>query len=68
MAGYTKEFLIDAFLWRYADVLLKDTKEELDKYVKMVTDYYDKVGRDTFRTYASLDAAEIKKFRLATGR
>lgn len=67
MAGYTKEFLIDAFLWRYTDVLLKDSKEDLDKYVKMVKDYADKVSTDTFRRYASLDADEIKKFRLATG-
>lgn len=66
--GYTREFLIDAFLWRYAEVLLNDTTEALDKYVKMVTDFYDKVGRDKFRVWCSLDADEIKKFRLATGR
>lgn len=64
---YTKEFLIDAFLWRYAEVLLKYTSEKLDAFVKMVTDYYDSVGKDTFRVYASLDAEAIKKFRLATG-
>lgn len=66
MAGYTKEFLINAFIWRYQSVLEKDTKEEVDKYVKIVTDYYDKVGKDIFRVYASLDASEIKKFKLAT--
>ena len=64
---YTKEFLIDAFLWRYADVLLKYSKEQLEAYVKMVTDFYDEVGRDKFRVWCSLDADEIKKFRLATG-
>lgn len=68
MAGYTKEFLVDAFLWRYTDVLLKkDTKEGLDKFIKMVKDYADSVSIDTFRKYASLDAEEIRKFRLATG-
>ena len=66
--GYTKEFLIDAFLWRYTEVLLNDTKEALDKYVKMVTDFYDKVGRDKFRVWCSLDSDELKKFRLAIGR
>ncbi len=65
--GYTKEFLIDAFLWRYSDVLLNDSKEQLDKYVKMVTDFADKVSKDEFRKWCSLDAAEIQKFRLATG-
>lgn len=65
--GYTKEFLIDAFLWRYTEILLKYTAEHLDEFVKMITDFYDKVGKDQFRTYASLDAEEIRKFRLATG-
>ncbi len=64
MAGYTKEFLIDAFLWRYADILLKDTKEELDKFVSMVEKFYDEVGKDKFRVYASLDAEAIKIFTL----
>lgn len=65
--GYTKEFLIDAFLWRYAEILLGYTTTHLDSFVKMTKDFYDKVGKDSFRVYASLDADEIKKFRLATG-
>lgn len=65
--GYSKELLIDAFLWRYTEILLKYTAEHLDEFVKMITDFYDKVGKDQFRTYASLSAEEIKKFRLATG-
>lgn len=65
--GYTKEFLIDAFLWRYAEILLKDSNEKLDSFVNMVINYYDNVGKDQFRVYASLSAEEIKKFRLATG-
>ena len=65
--GYTKEFLIDAFLWRYAEILLKYTKEHFDEFVKMITDFYDKVGKEQFRLSASLDSDAIKKFRLATG-
>ena len=64
--SYTREFLIDAFLWRYAEILLAKSKEELDKYVKMVTDFYDSVGKEKFRVYASLDAAAIKKFCIDT--
>lgn len=64
--GYTKEFLIDAFLWRYTDVLLSYTKERLDSFVEMTIVFYDKVGKDSFRVYASLDAEELKKFKLAT--
>lgn len=67
MAGYTKEFLVDAFLWRYTDTLLPTDTEYLDSFVKMVKDFADMVSTDTFRKYASLDADEIKKFRLATG-
>lgn len=65
--GYTKEFLIDAFLWRYAEILEKYTREHLDEFVKMITDFYDKVGKDQFRLSASLDATAIRNFRLATG-
>jgi hypothetical protein len=66
--GYSREFLIDAFTWRYTDVLLASKTEELELYVDMVNKFYDDVGRDTFRIYCSLDAAEIQKFKLATGR
>lgn len=65
--GYDKQFLIDAFLWRYSSILLTHDTERLDKFVKMVTDFYDKVGKDKFRVYASLDSEAVKKFRLATG-
>jgi hypothetical protein len=68
MAGYTKEFLIDAFIWRYQSVLEKDTKEEFDAYYAIVEGTYDKFGKDQFRVFSSLDAAEIQKFRLATGQ
>lgn len=65
MAGYSKQFLIDAFIWRYAEVLAKDTKEQVDTYIKMVTNFYDKVGKDKFRVWCSLDAAEIKRYKQA---
>jgi hypothetical protein len=60
MAGYTKEFLIDAYISRYVpmgvDVCLR--------LVELADTLYDKVGKDKFREYASLDAAAIKKFKL----
>jgi hypothetical protein len=64
MAGYSKEFLVDAFLSRYDKVVgvrlpaLKDMAER----------HYDDVGRDKFRLSASLDAEAIKKFKLESGR
>ena len=63
MAGYTKEFLVDAYVSRYenAAVNVSQLREQAVKH-------YDLVGRDQFRVSASLDAQEIKKFKLATGR
>ena len=68
MAGYTKEFLVDAFVTRYLPVFDKKPKEVFDAYFKMVSDFYDEVGRDKFRVWCSLDADALKKFKLETGR
>ena len=65
--GYTKEFLIDAFLWRYAEILLGYTKEHLEEFVAMITAHYDKVGKEQFRLSCSLDAIALRNFKLATG-
>ena len=66
--AYTKPFLVDAFVSRYKEVLEKDTPEEFAKYLKMVNDFYDQVGKDKFRVWCSLDAEAIKKFKLESGR
>lgn len=60
--GYSKEFLICAFLWRYYSVLVKYTNEQLDSFVEMTERFYDEVGKDKFRVYASLDADVIKQY------
>ena len=62
MAGYTKEFLIDAFMSRYMACQLISV-ESLEHLEKLATDLYDRVGRDKFRTYASLDADAIKQYK-----
>lgn len=64
---YDKQFLIDAFLWRYSSILLTHDTQKLDEFVYMIESFYDEVGKDKFRVYASLSSDEIKKFRLATG-
>lgn len=61
--GYTKEFLMDAFVSRYAEILANDSVVESAKYIKMCSDFYDKVGKDKFRVWASLDADAIKVFK-----
>lgn len=62
MAGYNKEFLIDAFMSRYIKCTLISI-ESLEKMEKMAIELYDKVGKDKFRTYASLDAEAIKIYK-----
>ena len=62
MAGYTKEFLIDAFMNRYVNCSGIDI-EQLERLEKMATDLYDRVGRDSFRVYACLDAEAIRQYK-----
>jgi len=62
MAGYTKDFLIDAFMSRYIKCTLISI-EQLEKMEQMAVELYDRVGRDKFRTYASLDAEAIKLYK-----
>lgn len=60
MAGYTREFLIEAFVQRYS--CLGEKVAEAQRV--LASTHYDKVGKDEFRKAASLDAAEIKKYKL----
>jgi len=62
MAGYTKEFLIDAFMSLYlgCDHL---SIEKLERLEIMANDLYDRVGRDQFRVYACLDAEAIREYK-----
>ena len=64
MAGYTKEFLVDAYLSRYMAVV----GVQLPALRNMAEQHYENVGKDAFRVSASLDADALKKFKLATGR
>ena len=57
MAGYTKEFLIDAFVSRYSGVTVGYDLRALAEQC------YDRVGKDEFRRYASLDAEAIRVYK-----
>lgn len=63
MAGYTKEFLIDAFMFRFIMCPLV-TVEACEKLQEMAENFYDEVGRDKFRIYASLDAEAIRQYKI----
>jgi hypothetical protein len=56
--GYSKQFLIDAFMFRYCEYNLDSLAME-----KSASDLYDRVGKDRFREYACLDAAEVNRYR-----
>jgi len=62
MAGYTKEFLVDAFMSRYVACNAL-TIEQLEHQEKLAVDLYDRVGKDKFREYASLNAEAIKLYK-----
>lgn len=62
MAGYSRDFLIDAFMSRYIKCTLI-TIEQLVNLEQMANDLYDRVGRDSFRVYASLDAEAIRVYK-----
>lgn len=62
MAGYSREFLIDAFLSRYIKCTLISI-ESLVRLEEMANELYDRVGRDAFRSYASLDADAIRVYK-----
>lgn len=62
---YSREFLINAFLSRYVEMPV----ETFMRLADMADKFFDKVGRDKFRLYCSLDAEAIRvyKNRLAEG-
>jgi hypothetical protein len=62
MSGYSRDFLISAFISRYINCS-KLTIEQLLRLEQMAHDLYDRVGRDSFRTYASLDATAIRVYK-----
>jgi hypothetical protein len=62
MRGYTKEFLVAAFMSRYIKCSLI-TIEQLLAQEEMANKFYDEVGRDKFREYASLSADAIKLYK-----
>ena len=62
MAGYTKEFLLDALCARYGECF-EGADEMALAYRDMCSKHYDKVGKDEFRKHASLDAEAIKEYK-----
>jgi hypothetical protein len=62
MAGYTREFLIDAYLWRFTKIPSISIEQLLD-LERIGNKTYDTYGKDKFRDYASLDAEYIRNYK-----
>lgn len=60
--SYTKEFLIDAYVSRFLDCPDISIEQLCELETNAIT-LYDKVGRDKFRTYASLDAEALRLYK-----
>jgi len=61
--AYTREFLVNAFLSRYVPL----GSAVLATMRVMAENHYDSVGKEKFRTSASLDADAIKKYTAEYG-
>lgn len=59
--AYTKEFLVDVYLSRYAKSGVVDI-DQLLRLEELANNLYDKVGKEKFRTYASVDAEAIREY------
>jgi len=57
--GYTKDFLVDAFVSRYAEL----GSEIVAKQRVLAEQLWDRVDKDEFRQYCSLDAEAIRLYK-----
>lgn len=62
MAGYSKQFLIDAYMSRFLECSLI-TIEQLCRLEELAEKCFNEVGKDKFRDYASLDAEAIRLYK-----
>ena len=67
MASYTREFLIDAYLWRFAKIP-SISIEQLLNLEQIGNKTYDTYGKDKFRDYASLDAEYLRNYKASLKR
>ena len=67
MAGYTREFLIDAYLWRFTKIPSIGI-EQLLALEQIANKTYDTYGKDKFRDYSSLDAEYLRNYKASLKR
>jgi len=62
LAGYTKEFLISAFVSRYEPLGL----DAVEKQWCLASRFYDTTTKEQFRKYCSLDAQALADYKRKT--
>ena len=67
MAGYTREFLIDAYLSRFTKISSIGI-EQLLELEQIAHKTYDTYGKDKFRDYSSLDAEYLRNYKASLKR
>jgi hypothetical protein len=67
MAGYTREFLIDAYLSRFTKIPSIGI-EQLLQLEQIAHKTYDTYGKDKFRDYSSLDAEYLRNYKASLKR
>ena len=67
MAGYTREFLIDAYLHRFTKIPSIGI-EQLLELEQIANKTYDTYGKDKFRDYSSLDAEYLRNYKASIKR
>lgn len=60
--GYTKDDLVGAFLMRFIKAHEVITEQQVENLEIMANNFYDEVGKDTFREYASVTPAVMKEY------
>lgn len=58
-ASYSKELVVNAYLHRFRSM----PKETVAKLEHLANKLYDEVGKDRFRTYASVTPEAIRAYR-----
>jgi hypothetical protein len=60
---YDKHFILAAYLHRFIIGLPDMQLETLEKMEQQASTFYDKVGKEEFRKYASVTPEAIKEFK-----
>lgn len=60
--AYTKDDLVGAFLMRFIKAQPVITETQIENLEAMAENFYDQVGKDKFRLYATVDAKVMQEY------